>query len=483
MKTTRAIFFLVLTLFSIAISANPVIVPQDSLRLYFQHDEEFLILNDADSTFSGFDALKIKAETGNFGAQRALAFYYMEGIDTKKDSVQAFYWFQKAAEQNDEVAEYNVGLCYSQGIGVEQDKEKAVEYFRRAARHGIVSAQYSLAMCYYEGDGVEKNYKEAFRWFDQAANADNEYAQLYLCGMYLAGQGIEKSHRKAWSYMKKVFMSGNRELQGIQIRAYNGKFSIFQEYDINKLIEEDKWSEFYGTKAEATKVQTRAKKREQLKVLILPWEFFVLIAIIANAFNLTLKRRRGERVIVEPRPLTIKKPVTTGENLYIDLRKLKERSQGDDAEAMCKLGDCYIQGDGVPINLFKAVELFRKAEALGNPLAQCRIGESYMNCWCVERDEKKAVEYFRKSAEQGCAEGQFQLGFVYLKGTGVEKDLEEAVKWFKLAAEHDHKKAQYCLGRCYSGGLGVEQNHGEAVKWMRSETKAGTMPKEITDAF
>ena len=43
-----------------------------------------------------------------------------------------FKRYEKAAEQGDADAQYNLALCYKNGTGVEKDAEKAVEWYQKA---------------------------------------------------------------------------------------------------------------------------------------------------------------------------------------------------------------------------------------------------------------------------------------------------------------------------------------------------------------
>jgi len=45
----------------------------------------------------------------------------MAGKGTKKNIKKAIYWYNKAAENGDKVAHYNLGNCYRFGISVEKD--------------------------------------------------------------------------------------------------------------------------------------------------------------------------------------------------------------------------------------------------------------------------------------------------------------------------------------------------------------------------
>ena len=81
-----------------------------------------------------------------------------------------------------------------------------------------------------------------------------------------------------------------------------------------------------------------------------------------------------------------------------DLPSIRQAAEAEDAGAQDKLGQIYIQGQG------------------------------------VAQDDAEAVRWFRQAAERGNPEGQFHLGIVYAKGQGVGQDDAEAVRWFRKAA-------------------------------------------------
>lgn len=90
--------------------------------------------------------------------------------------------------------------------------------------------------------------------------------------------------------------------------------------------------------------------------------------------------------------------------------KIKDKAEKGDAEAQCRIGDCYYLGDG------------------------------------VTRDAGEGVKWYRKSSEQGFLLAQNNLGVCYRDGEGVAKDLVEAAKWFRRAADQGFSWAQYNLG-------------------------------------
>ena len=85
------------------------------------------------------------------------------------DSVRAFEFYHKAADQGLSEAEFNLGCCYEYGLGTNVDEVKALEYYLLAADHGNARAEYNLGLCYEDGHvGLPKNLPKAFKYFVKA---------------------------------------------------------------------------------------------------------------------------------------------------------------------------------------------------------------------------------------------------------------------------------------------------------------------------
>ena len=145
------------------------------------------------------------------------------------------------------------------------------------------------------------------------------------------------------------------------------------------------------------------------------------------------------------------------------------------AEAQYRLGECYYGGQGVPLNYEEAAKWFRAAAKQGHVAAQNRLAECYYSGKVVSWDYEEAAKWFRVAAKQGHAEAQCRLGECYYDGKGVPLDYEEAVKWFRAAAKQEHAAAQNYLGMCYLNGKGVEKNKENAFRWCLEAAKKGNV--------
>jgi len=80
---------------------------------------------------------RLAADQGSVEAQVKLAEIAI-GEEKYED---AFLWFNKAADQENAGATFNVGSLYYVGRGVQKDEAKATEYYRKAARLGMPEAK------------------------------------------------------------------------------------------------------------------------------------------------------------------------------------------------------------------------------------------------------------------------------------------------------------------------------------------------------
>ena len=63
---------------------------------------------------------------------------YGKGDGTLKDPKKAFYWYEKAANQGDAFAQFNLGVSYFHGEGTIVDKKKAAYWIEQAYNNNDV---------------------------------------------------------------------------------------------------------------------------------------------------------------------------------------------------------------------------------------------------------------------------------------------------------------------------------------------------------
>ena len=60
-----------------------------------------------------------------------------------------------------------MGEIYEQGQGVTQDYQQAIVWYQKAAVQGYDVAQYALGNMYRDGKGVVKDYQQAKMWYQK----------------------------------------------------------------------------------------------------------------------------------------------------------------------------------------------------------------------------------------------------------------------------------------------------------------------------
>ncbi|HRV98605.1 MAG TPA: tetratricopeptide repeat protein, partial [Aminobacteriaceae bacterium] len=97
-----------------------------------------------------------------------------------KDSMKAFYWFDRAARNGYIDAMVNLGVLYEKGDGAVFSPEKAIRWYTEAAEKGSFLGMAYLGEAYYQGRGVRKDEKKAVGLLEQAASSGLPYAQRLL---------------------------------------------------------------------------------------------------------------------------------------------------------------------------------------------------------------------------------------------------------------------------------------------------------------
>jgi TPR repeat protein len=99
-----------------------------------------------------------------------------EGVN--EDINLAKSWYEKAAAQGHDFANYILGRFYGDGVFGYTDLPKAVQYLSKAAENNYDGALYQLGLIYENGgQGVQRNFRLAGEYFKRAADLGHEEAK------------------------------------------------------------------------------------------------------------------------------------------------------------------------------------------------------------------------------------------------------------------------------------------------------------------
>lgn len=180
---------------------------------------------------------------------------------------------------------------------------------------------------------------------------------------------------------------------------------------------------------------------------------------------------------------------------------------------------CYEVGAGTKRDNGRAVQFYKKAAALGDPLAMHKVAivllygkmsqkknlkegitwlkraagtansqhpesihdlaqcyEKKGGCPVLIPDEQYAFELYSRAAEFGYAASQYRLGSCYEFGIlGCTIDAANSIKWYSRAADQGYSDAELALSSWYlSGSHGVlQQSDLDAYMWARKAAERG----------
>lgn len=160
---------------------------------------------------------------------------------------------------------------------------------------------------------------------------------------------------------------------------------------------------------------------------------------------------------------------------YVEAAKLfKSLAKKGNEYAMCKLGICYMKGEGVEQNYTEAMKLLKYASEKSVLEAKVYLAMGYFEGLGVEKDTDKAVKLIERAAEYDQPMAACMMGMVYLEGGfGKEKNLQEAIRLFERSAEKGYAEGQFLLGQCYYKGEGVGCSISKAKELYIKAAKQG----------
>ena len=280
------------------------------------------------------------ARIGHANAQTMLGWTYETGTGVLADKAEAAKWYKASAEQGNTYGQYNYARCMQYGIGVDKNEIGAAIWYKKAAYAGNAYAQCGLGECYYYGIGISKDTEEAKKWYCRAADQGNEIAKKALIErqwtvnstskvlsesaeeLYNRAQKAkyEGKHKEAVDLYKKAAELGHTDAQFLYgYSLYTGKYIIKND-------------------AEAVKWLRKA----------------------AEAGNVAAQEMYGAYLTKYGKPLEC----TMGVNWLL------KAAESGNVSAQDRLGRCYEQGIGVPVNKEEAIRWYEKAAAQGGMIGK-----------------------------------------------------------------------------------------------------------------
>uniref|UniRef100_A0A8C4DZE0 Fibronectin type-II domain-containing protein n=1 Tax=Dicentrarchus labrax TaxID=13489 RepID=A0A8C4DZE0_DICLA len=352
----------------------------------------------------------------------------------------------KVAEKGHQKAMEKVAYAMLFGDYMNQNVTKAKEMFEKLAIEGSPKAQTALGFLYAAGLGVNSSQAKALVYYTFGALGGNLVAHMILGYRYWGGVGVPQSCESALTHYRlvanqvasDVSLTGGSAVQRIRLLD-----EVENPGSTSGMLEED-LIQYYQFLAEKGDVQAQVNS-----VLINQLNVLMMLPIQQRAYDY-----------------------------------FTQAANAGNTHAMAFLGKMYSEGsDYLPQNNETALQYFKKASDLGNPVGQSGLGMAYLYGRGVPVNYELALKYFQKAAEQGWVDGQLQLGTMYYNGIGVKRDYKQALKFFNLASQAGHILAFYNLAQMHATGTGVMRSCHTAVELFKNVCERGRWSERLMTAY
>ncbi len=282
------------------------------------------------------------------------------------------------------------------------------------AEAGDAAAQFSVGNAYHLGlAGAAKDLGEARRWYEKAALQSHRDAQVNLAMLHV--QGGDKESGVYW--FTQAAEQGDGEAM----------------YHLGHLTEQVDWFRRSAEKGCA---------RGQLM-----WGEQLIARDPAGA--LTHLRAAAEQGLADAQYNAAALLFNSGqEPAAVEARGwlLKAAAQGH-AEALYTSGRNYRTGQGVPVDLEKALGCYYAAAEQGHARAQFALGLMLASgSGLAAPAPEKAAAFYIKAVQQAHGGAAHNLAIMQLKGSGVPVDLESARELLEYAISLGEDDALFSLG-------------------------------------
>ena len=152
-------------------------------------------------------------EQGARKARLILGHLYYNGRGkVARDYERARKFYELAAEEGFNEANFYLGEIYARGWGVESAFQQAALYYRAAARGGHAEAAFRLGMLFKEGRKVALNYDVAAYWLQVAALGRHNLAYYHFSEMLEFGWGVAKNEKAAYEAYQSLLKQDSTPL-------------------------------------------------------------------------------------------------------------------------------------------------------------------------------------------------------------------------------------------------------------------------------
>jgi TPR repeat protein len=364
-----------------------------------------------------------------------LAINYLEGGAFKYSNKKALYWLTKASKKDHAPSILYLGFLYYEGKVLKKDLKMACKYFEKAEALGYTNALRYLGSMYYHGNYYEKDYQKAFEYFDKALKLKDYEALTHLSEFYRYGYYVEKDEKKSFELLMEAKKKGIKSsLVLLAVNYYGNGLVVEKNLEVKRILLEE------AIEKDKNNIQA---------LLYLGYHYYNS----DDDKKFELSREYFERVI-------------DNEKSKLDSNKKHY------AYALYNIGIMYSKGEGVSMDLSKALNYLRRSSKQGNSFAYFKLGEMYENGDGVAQNDDVAYKYYIESYKSDNTDAILKIYEIsqYREHKSISLlEIIDKMKQYYMKSEKLSRK----LAWIHYKGESVEKNLHDSLNYVESCIKLG----------
>ena len=434
-----------------------------------------------------------KANAGDAQAAHEIGVRYLVGHGFDADTVQSFYWIEKAAEKRLPIALYNAGIFQNNGWGTAWNPYKAFDNFYAASQEGFPLGNYVVGLFFTENLVVPRDLSVAAYFIKKAADQNVEQAKemlkelkkrnpvevdsAYVSDIFKKRDNQNSKNKKnsvALSYLdftadstqavddSTLLFDAVHEKESFDTEKALSPIVKTDSTLINKMLEEASWGRpealallgryyekgvyFKKNPLTAASYYSRAVRLESFKAARLLFDllkspnFFSLLKKEVEKGNAEAQFVWGSLIAQQ-----FDNQITGSDALKF----MQEAVKKNYLPAVIELGNWNVGGIIVIKNVDSGIELWRQAAKLGSKEAEIRLGMMQLLSGNKIQNENELYQKMLTGEDEGSILAQTALGLCFERGIVVNKDLAKAVTYYRKAAFRGSKNAFSALKAIY----------------------------------
>lgn len=348
-------------------------------------------------------------------------------------------------------------------------EERAFELFQISAEKGQPNAYFYLAYFYECGIGVEPSLEQAKAWYLKCIDYDSPDGMSRLADLYARGVDGTPDYVQAYRYYYLSYIASGRPKALVHMNDM--LHCMTREQHERALSLADNWIEA------RYKLQIKGLDQDLDDVFQTENDFKFITGNCETSLTFSLAKqilglikRKHFDAATEALQSYINDPFgqfLLGLVNYAD----EDRHSGKQDSilfftaaatqgcplAFFRLGHCFAEGLGTPVNAAEAVRWYTKAAYFGDSLAQHNLAQLHYRCVDLPRDYASAYKWFFLSYAHGCNKAEHQLVGLVTKMSQAEQDEAWAAteicveKIYEVQKDHCHPDHPRFFGKRIRG--------------------------------